>query len=230
MRRNDYLKNSKKNKTIYIIGNGPSLNNFNFEKIYGKDVITMNYFYLHPKISNLNVVAHCLGEPYDCSTWVDPVDIVENTPAETYWFNVSASEYCIKKFTNKKLYFYLSGISETFEVLLDANLSRPSLEYKSTSQMAIMIAMHMGYKEIYLLGLDHDYLVNRGYAAHFYNEDRENLAIAKADHSDISYLNMIISMKNLFEIYEAIKKIAIKKHVKIINLSKPSYLDVFPYK
>jgi hypothetical protein len=227
MRRNAFLKNSKKSEVVYVIGNGPSLNNFKLDGIFGSDVITMNHFRLHPGLGEFNIVAHCVGEPYDCPTWEDPSEIVSGTPAETYWFNVSASDFCIKRFQDKNLHFYLPGVDANLDVLQGANLSKPTLNYQSTSQMAIMVAMHLGYKCICLVGFDHDWLTTRGYSPHFYNEDSDDVVVPKADFSGISYMQMINTSKNLFEIYGAIKNISARCGVRIVNLSEPTYLDVF---
>lgn len=229
MNRNDLVKDSKKGKTVYILGNGPSLNNFDLGEICGKDVITMNYFYLHPRVNDFNIVAHCIGEPFDCPTWVDPTQMVEKTPAETYWFSITAKDFCEKNLTNRRLHYYLTGVDVDFNFLSDANLGRPTLQYQSTSQMAMIVAMHLGYSKIYLLGFDHDWLVTRGYSSHFYNEDTEDAAVGKADLSVFSYLEMINISKHLFEIYREIKKLALRKGVHVVNMSRPTYLDIFPY-
>jgi len=229
MLRNNAVKNSRKGGAVYILGNGPSLNNFNIENIYGKEVITMNFFYLHPDLDKFNIVAHCIGEPFG-PAWPNTDGMVNKTPAETFWFNISAKEFCGRMYKNKTIYYYLPGVATTFNVLRDSDLSRPTLQYQSTSQMAIMVAMHLGYEKIYLLGLDHDWLVTRGYSPHFYNEDKDDPAVPKADFSEISYLNMINITKNLFDVYESIKTIASKKNIRIVNLSRPTFLDVFPYK
>jgi hypothetical protein len=228
MRRNDRLKDARAGGVVYILGNGPSLNNFALEKIYGVDVITMNYFHLHPQLDNFRIVAHCIGEPFDSGSWIDPGDMVEKTGADAYWFNYTARTYCEKQYRDKDVHYYLPGVAAGFDVLRDADLSRPTLQYQSTAQMAIMVAMHMGYKDIYLIGFDHDWLATRGYSPHFYSEEDDDPAVVKADFSAISYLSMINITKNLFEVYEAIRKISLRQGVNIVNLSTPSYLDVFP--
>lgn len=228
--RNASNKDSRCGKTVYILGNGPSLNNFELGGIIGEDVITMNYFYLHPRVKDFNIVAHCIGEPFDSATWIDPSDMVERTDARSYWFGLPAKEFCEARYSGKELHYYLPGVAPGFDVLCRGDLTRPTLQYQSTSQMAIMVALHMGYKNIYLLGFDHDWLATRGYSPHFYKEDEDDPAIAKADFSLIPYLDMINITKNLFEVYAAIKKIASKQGVNIVNLSQPSYLDIFPSK
>jgi len=218
------------NETVYVIGNGPSLNNFDLSAIYDSDVITMNYFYAHPDLNKLKIVAHCIGEPYNCDTWVDPTNMVQNTPAETYWFNLSAAKFCKATFPKKNIFYYPPAFEFNCSLFASKTLILPSIQYQSTSQMAIMIAIHLGYKKIYLLGLDHDWLTTKnGYSPHFYNEDEESSDIKRADFSIFSYLDMINISKNLFEIYQKIKIIAIRNNIKIVNLSNPTYLDIFPF-
>jgi hypothetical protein len=90
--------------------------------------------------------------------------------------------------------------------------------------MAISIAMYMGFKKIYLLGLDHDWLVTRGNSPHFYQENKNTVS---ADLSIFTYTEMIEISLNLFKTYEKLRIISIKEGSEIINLSEPSYLDVF---
>jgi hypothetical protein len=228
LRRNNLVKNACKGDVVYILGNGPSLNNFPLETVFGTDVITMNYFHLHPRLKDFNIVAHCIGEPFEAPSWADPTEMVTKTGARAYWFNLGARDFCEKEYGDKELHYYLPGVPAGFDVLGGADLCRPTLQYQSTSQMAIMVAMHMGYKKIYLLGFDHDWLATRGYSPHFYKEDDDDPTVPKADFSAIPYLTMINITKNLFEVYEAIRRIAVRQDVRIVNLSRPSYLDIFP--
>jgi hypothetical protein len=91
--------------------------------------------------------------------------------------------------------------------------------------MAIVLALYLGFRKIYLLGLDHDWLVTRGYSPHFYEEPDH---MAKADLSRFTYTEMIRISLDLFETYQKIAKIAAKRGARIVNLSTSSYLDVFP--
>lgn len=92
--------------------------------------------------------------------------------------------------------------------------------------MGLMVGLYMGYKKIYLLGFDHDWLCQRNISPHFYDE-REN--IPKADLSKFSYYELIRFSQNMWDIYIKLKSTAIKSGVKVINLSRPTYLDVFEF-
>ena len=222
--RNKLLKNEHVGETVYILGNGPSLNNYDLKLISACNVITMNHFELHPMKNEFNIVAHCIGEPYRASSWEDPSPMLEGVAAETYWFNTDARAF-FRGRNIDNIYFYLQNPSGDCFLNGQNNLASVALSYQSTSQMAISVAMYMGFKKIYLIGFDHDWLVTRGHSPHFY-EEREG--IMRAELSAFTYTEMIKISLNLFNIYSIIKKIADKHNIQIFNISNPTYLDVFP--
>lgn len=224
LNRNAELRNKYLGQRVYILGNGPSLNNFDLNTIHGHEVITMNHFELHPQKDNFKIVAHCIGEPYSSNTWEDPISMLNGVKADTYWFNADAVEFFTKQ-DSYDVRYYLSGLRATAQTLSGDDLTGVALQYQSTAQMAINVALFLGFKDIYLLGFDHDWLVTRGHSPHFY-EERDG--VDKADLSQFSYIEMIRISLNLFEIYVKLRQIAKKRDARIWNLSKPSYLDVFP--
>ena len=222
--RNIILKNKYVGESVYIFGNGPSLNNYDLELLTACNVITMNHFELHPLKKEFNIVAHCVGEPYNSSTWEDPSLMLEGVMAETYWFNLDARAFFSGRNIDN-IYFYLQNPFGTCFLSEGNDLAGVAISYQSTSQMAISVAMYMGFKKIYLIGFDHDWLVTRGHSPHFY-EEREG--IMRAELSAFTYTEMIKISLNLFNIYSIIKKIADKHNIQILNISNPTYLDVFP--
>lgn len=60
LKKNKSLVNTKLGGSVYLIANGPSLNNFNINSIFGKDVIVMNHFELADWKDKVNIVAHCM--------------------------------------------------------------------------------------------------------------------------------------------------------------------------
>lgn len=222
--RNAELRNKYIGERVYILANGPSLNNFDLNMIHGHKVITMNHFELHPQKDKFKIVAHCVGEPYSSRTWENPIPILNGVKAETYWFNADTVEF-FSKHESYDIRYYCSGLRASALMLSGDDLTGVALQYQSTAQMAINVALFLGFKDIYLLGFDHDWLVTRGYSPHFY-EERDG--VDKADLSKFSYIDMIRISLNLFEIYLKLRQIAKKRDARIWNLSKPSYLDVFP--
>lgn len=223
--KNKNIRNKYLGESVYILGGGPSLNNFDLSKIYGKNIISMNFFGVHKDKDKFNIVAHCIGEPFPSEGWQDPTAMIDSVNSETYWLHSGSVEQT--KHINRRIHYYTPTVRTNSFLFTGEMLHLQGLIYQSTSQMAITVALYMGFKKIYLLGMDHDWLVTRGYSPHFYKESE---VTTPADLSKFSYTSMIEISLNLFRTYEYIKKIAEKKGVEIINLSTPSYLDVFPGK
>lgn len=228
--KNSKLRNTKKNKSVFVIANGPSLNNFDITSLFGKEVIVMNNFNLCEWKDKVKIIAHCIGEPQSSSHWgEDQIKIMNDTNSESYWFHISnymdVTQNIISK--NKNCFFVASLISSRlWNPKLKINLSLPSLGYQTTAQMAIMVALHLGYKKINLIGFDHDWLSNRNISPHFYKE-REG--VRKSDLTKFSYYELINISKTMWEIYIKIKLSSKNMDSKITNLSNPSFLDVFDY-
>lgn len=221
--RNRTVHNKYWGQTVYILGSGPSLNNFDLSKIYGESIISMNFFGAHKDKELFNIVAHCIGEPYPSDGWQDPKRMIDSVNADTYWLHSGSAEKT--KHINDKIYYYTPIVRANSLFFTGQSLHIHGLIYQSTSQMAINIALYMGFKKIYLLGMDHDWLVTRGYSPHFYEESSET---TPADFSSFSYTEMIEISLNLFRTYEFLRRVSSKKDVGIFNISSPSYLDVFP--
>jgi hypothetical protein len=224
LRQNRSMKARYLGESVYILGNGPSLRDFDLKSIGSVPVITMNHFELHPNKDSVSIVAHCIGEPYRGDTWEDPMPMIEGVRAKSYWVNADAIPYFSGR-NVPNLHFYLPGVRQTALLMQGDNLAAVALGFQSTAQMAIVLALYLGFRKIYLLGLDHDWLVTRGYSPHFYEEPDH---MAKADLSRFTYTEMIRISLDLFETYQKIAKIAAKRGARIVNLSTSSYLDVFP--
>ncbi len=221
--KNSRLKDKYFGKNVYILGGGPSLNNFDLSKIYGENIISMNFFGMHEDKNKFNIVAHCIGEPYPSEGWQDPRRMMEAVNSETYWLHSGNIEKT--KNINNKIHYYTPVVRANSFVFTGQTLHIQGLVYQSTSQMAIVIALYMGFKKIYLLGMDHDWLVTRGNSPHFYEESEKT---TPADLSKFSYTSMIEISLSLFRTYEFLKQVARNEGAEIYNLSSPSYLDVFP--
>tara|TARA_B100002052_G_C15751057_1_gene537748 strand:+ start:88 stop:876 length:789 start_codon:yes stop_codon:yes gene_type:complete len=226
--KNNHLRNSKFGEKVYVIANGPSLSSFDYNNIKNIDVIVMNNFDLCEWKDKVNIVAHCIGEPKNSEHWGnDQIEISKNTNAESYWYHYSVFKQ-IKNYNKimdeKSYYFFAPLIPEDMFLFNDFNLCFPTLGYSTTAQMAIMVAIFMGYKEISLVGFDHDMLKNRNISPHFYKEGTHARVVDKTNES---YLKIMTRCLKMWNRYYKIKRVSIAKNVEIINRTSNSYLDVF---
>lgn len=181
------LKNKYKGKRCFILGNGPSLNAHDLDLI--KDEISFasnRVFYIFDK-TEWRPTFYCLQD----------LNILRET-----------GELCLKAIEVSEATFFRAT---SYNVLKDWNWnldkvdfipiwerynldnSLPfALEAKSylydgwtVTYMAIQLAVHMGFTEIYLLGVDHSFpfklnekgeveVVDKSIAAHFYETSKNN--------------------------------------------------------
>ena len=100
---------------------------------------------------------------------------------------------------------------------------------------ALSAAIYSGCNPIYLIGFDHDYLVNRDYMSHFFdgpvintknkNFDKKYNQTKLSDR--VPYDEELITNYRLWQDYRYLKKIANKKGIKIYNSTLGGFLDVF---
>ncbi len=102
----------------------------------------------------------------------------------------------------------------------------PSVQ--SVPIMSLMIAMYMGFSEIYLLGTDHDWFVKKEYS-YFYGKGVTKLdPKCVMDHKDLDLLlDELPIIEKLFYQYRRINKIAKANRIKIYNATNGGMLDEF---
>ena len=90
--------------------------------------------------------------------------------------------------------------------------------------MAIFYALAKGYKDIRLIGFNHDWLAYKVEYQHFYNSRHDTLK----ELSNLTYYDRIVSSLFLFKYYEELLKLSQLLGAKIVNYSSDTFLDIFP--
>ena len=240
------LRNIHQNKRIIIIGTGPSIKYQDLTFLKDDIVIALNEFYLHPEIDvikpkyflytgynihkdtvNFNVAVKWYKEFEKCilknkGTALLPISdfdflkenqLMQNDLLKKYFFNYTIN---IKK---------IERYDFEYDVL--------SFYGDNSAINAIGLSIYMGAKEIYLLGLDHDWILTykNKKQNHFY-KDEESLIYK--DHSQnfkrVTLLDNLINYCRIFEQYTAIEKYSKMKKINIYNMTDGGMLDVFRLK
>jgi hypothetical protein len=132
---NNYVEKIWKNETVYLIGGGPSLINFNWEKLRGKKTIAIN--------------KSALYYPH--------ADIMYWTDSRFYsWYKNDIDKLTCKKYTlrsGKKLADDIISLNrgETFGL---SEYNNTLCHGNNSGYAAINLAYHLGAKTIVLLGYD----------------------------------------------------------------------------
>jgi hypothetical protein len=115
----------------------------------------------------------------------------------------------------------------TSEEIVD--ISQPVPRVESVPVMALMIAMYLGFKEIILLGVDHDHFLSSSYQYAFDLKVQKGMDVtANADgtlrtnrHDDFQ------TLARLWRQYRAIANIAKANGIRIVNSTPGGALDEF---
>ena len=225
LKKNKKFKDVKSGK-VFILANGPSLKKVNFSALSGHDVITMNDFHRGEIKTNFNVVAYCYGVPSSSPAWMidNFKDCLDKNQAESHWVHYSSIS------SAREMQIPVQAVLPAIEASLwrssaKINLSSLSLGYASSAQLAIQVAMYLGYNDIILLGFDHDWLANRDHLNHFYSNEKD----LTDKIYEGSYLKILEMLERLWHLYVSIAISAEKNGIKIINCTRNSHLDVFPF-
>ena len=189
----NYVKKINKKtpkKEVFILANGPSLSQLNLQGLVDKDVITMNCFHNHEDSLSIKSIYHVVAEPGKDIKEVTYIDIF-NPAAKRHLFHLNSKSILEKKFKNNSIssnahYFYpaISTIDQYCGGKFDFSGSIP--RPRNSAQLAIMLAMYLDYKKIYLLGVDEDQMSNSAqFNTHFYKDSKEDI---ENSTSTMSYL------------------------------------------
>lgn len=227
------IRKLKKSNKCYVIMTGPSLTDYQLEEIGDNDVITASGFWQHNLAKKLNIVAYAFYDKNYFDNSKKSFDFFESLFANCNPKSIVAPAHIFNKnYFNYFNKFKPHVITTKHHGLDETSISRRGLwpRFAGVSAYCLMLAVLSGYKEIHLLGFDHDYLVNRSFDKHFYKGSTIPGTIAKPLSELITYQQEMINNFRLWENYYKIKSIAERRMITIYNRSQGSYLDVFEFK
>lgn len=243
--KNKNLKNLYKNEVLFILGNSPNLNDFDLNALRDKNIFAMNRFYLNGLANQLFegrglkfYLSPPLHGPYKIDFWKNYLNnILDCTNDKTKIFlGISGQKECFHKFDclsnsfsmiENVFYFLPVGprfIEYSFLKKFFFNPYLPIISSGTASVYTLLLACFMGFKEIYLLGIDHSNVFDRkrGINENFYNDNSKDI-----EGRELNYLQWYLESNTFFQ-YMSIAKAF--PNTKIYNCSKTSYLDYFSFK
>lgn len=240
-----HLTNERRDDSLFVLASGPSIAKCDLSLLEGRDNMAVSFFHLHERIEKLRPKYHVLAPQHAPFTFDDSSKYFEGF-ADRYasfrpdiFLGVTNYAFDYRALLQQKpeldlFPFHFIDYSGAPQ-LDETNYSNPShwdptdrpFACRTVIYSAIQIAFHLGYKEICLLGVDHDYLadINRTQGHHFYDE--------KLGISDVAHLSQFTRERWFLEYYLRWKQYRLMKTflesqgVRIVNLSPGSYLDVF---
>ena len=246
------LPQAKSNRSLAILANGPSLKAYQqkLDIFADKDVLCLNFFALTDDFLALKPKYYALADPAFFVPRQDRLseelakidDMLEIFQTKIDWqmHIIVPSHMAIPTEMAKVLHknknlslikineFYFEGFSLVERYLRKKQLM--SFIFQNVVVMAISAGMFMGYKNIFLFGVDADWIKNItvGSDNKLYLDDTHFYGTQKRVIEDI---NMEIEMKALcttFRMYGKIAAFAKENGINIYNTCEHSFIDTFP--
>lgn len=247
---NRKYRNIHSGERCFIVGNGPSLKRLDLTKIHNEIVFTVNDIMSNKDIyTTLNSDYHILIDPnyllLDPNLQADrasieklkdinyedkkPVCFVRHDAQSAFM------KYEISSLLNLQYIYQHRYITDNYSTKISTSKNMPASQ--NVIQAAIFTAIDMGFKDIYLIGVDMTSvfltyeaddegqpIIMENSHAHDYSEESK-LDILTRFKYDNEF--MLYNYANTFTIFKHIRKYTEKRGVNVFNATKGGGLDVF---
>lgn len=247
MSRNRKLQNVHQGKRCFIVGNGPSLKHHDLSQLTNEFVFTVNYMMKGEAFKTLDSNYHLFFDPIVFG--LDPeneddklkIDLIaktnETNPDMTYIIPYRRRGNFLKLFPEHKFTFIYNYKTFTPALQNAASLHRITPGFQNVIVYAINTALYMGFKEIYLLGVD-----MTGFLEHFeYNKinDHWGHSYVKTQQEKEKILKILQEQKidnefylktygKTFEHLKTMQKNVLAAGSELYNASEHGALDFIP--
>ncbi len=181
------LKDTMNGKRCFIVGNGPSLTMRDLDRLIGEDCFACNGIYKAYQNTAWRPTYFVMDDIYIFDKKI--LELVHDSQVFLNWYIWRKHKLrdqhaiCVR---GRLAYGILSPEKVRFS---DDLRSKGTFLMSSVAYSMIQLAAYMGYKKIYLLGIDHDYpvvyikgnIVRQGGKAHFYEDANQLPIYAAAD-------------------------------------------------
>lgn len=232
---NKRLKDRHAGSRCFILGAGSSIAQQDLKKLAGEYVISVSNTFVHPDYPSIRPQYHVLPailRSHDrlyprekFVTWLK--DMESRTFDAEMVFHIGDRELIESNglFKGRIIhwveYAMWDGAMDT-----PVDLSKVP-EVWSVSEVAITTAMYLGFKEIYLIGIDHDWFV--GSLVYFYDANKDHKVQPTEKVLQQLGVDAEFQMRRHADIFKKYKYLyALKQNIFNANANPNHYLDVFP--
>jgi len=245
--KNSELKDKHKGKRCFILGSGPSIKEEDLKPLKDEIVFALNNFYVHEDFQEImsgNVDKYYMTAPIhppqseeEWKAWF--ADMESHMPEDTnmlfglngYEGNIRSIFEKYRIFKEHKINWYFTGVNtgEYYNFKQkDIDITNMVWSANTVSVYALIIAIYMGFDEIYLLGMDHNYICKSKNDSRFYQNGLHQKDEVSRSMNGKSYAqHAFIASGKIFEHYQILKD---NNACQIFNCSNSSLLDIYKCK
>lgn len=236
-KQNIKFKDIYKERRCFILCNGPSINKQDLVPLKDEIVFSVACGYYHKDYNKFRPRYHCVPNiiysllfNYDITiAWFKEM---HQALGDAELFLETSQEYLVRRynlFSGRKVNYLCmkKHFLEKSNKIID--ISEIVLSPQSAAIMSLIVAMYMGFKEIYLIGTEHDAHIT-GVYKNFYTQGLlKGLDYGVAFDGRITNLESTRqATKKLMDQYMSLNNIAKNQGVAIYNATLGGALEVFP--
>lgn len=253
--KNLELKNKYVGRRCFIVGAGPSIDNIDLPRLNSEYTFVVNEFDKNNQYRLLAPKFHIIADNYSEGIpeyWLERFKAKDrNIPQKTTIITGIGAIPIVNKYgLFKKHRIYYVGTQGIFSnnIPFNINLDRYVPNPKNSILMCVMVAVWMGFNEIYLLGCEHNFLaqpfgknktLSFSHSRNYYDVELMGLEngsdeilkkYLRPKEMSANYENNIANTLQLFKNYRLFYAKARQTYpdLKIFNATPNSFLDVFP--
>lgn len=215
------LKGIYAGKRCFIIGTGPSLTVSDLELLSDEITFATNRIYELFEKTKWRPTYYVNQDHNLLQTFEDKI---KNVEAELMFLPVDYKEH----FKGEKYRFFVLKHKEfyPYKAPFSTDISKYLAQGFTVTYGAIQIAMYMGFTEIYLLGIDHNYNIFRDAKGRPIRQKQAGGSYAEGMQSYVN-MNNLPRIEETTIAYETAEAISKKRGVKIYNATRGGKLEVF---
>ena len=234
---NRALLNRHHGERCFILCNGPSVKQQDIRPLRDEVVFSVSSGYLHPDYADIQPRYHCVPQlsygkvtPDLAVKWFREMD--ERLGGAELFLDQQEWPLVQERglFPRREVRYVCMGRNYFPRAPVDIeNLAGILPRVQTVPILAIMISIYMGFREIYLIGVDHDWFVKKEYIYSFEPSTLKGLDIGVGLNGELetSLWDELPAVSKVWEQYRSVKKMASLQGTNIYNATFGGMLDEF---
>lgn len=186
------LKDTAKGDRCFIVGNGPSLSMKQLDLLRNEVCFGANRIYKVFEQTDWRPDYYVIQDPYDITKGVyENLEVKHLFVSDYYW-----RKHGMKNL-NSLCYHIKRELRQTDELPFSEDISKYIQAAATVTFSMIQIAVYLGYKEIYLIGMDHTYanhtddrgniIKQNSVKNHLFEDEKPNEVVANISYMESAY-------------------------------------------
>lgn len=238
LRRNKVLKDLYVNNEIIIFGNGISSNNFDKNLISNRFVFTVNFSMRSKNLSSFETDFHVWADMgsfvNDQSETIKAITKQVNNTNVAIFLPIETRDLIQNNgISSDKIHYFYSNKVLLENSSIKEDLTKNIHGHYTVVQWAIIISIYMGFKKIYLIGVESTNILSSiniqlgryELVGHSYEYSTHDLDLMKSHLRLNSMVTISEGFFNILKSYKIINAQSKKIGVEIINLTKNTLID-----